>query len=208
MHKTILRLLVLILFTTVSFLQSANAQQSVARRWNELLLQAIREDFARPPIQARNLFHTSMAMYDAWAVYDTTAETLLLGKTYGGYYCPFEGISAPADVEAARRETISYAVYRILYRRFLYSPNAFSSISRFSSYMSELGYDPNVVSIDYGSGSPAALGNYIGYCVLSFGQSDGSNEQGNYANTFVTDRIDSAIKAVAMHPFTTQQAGD
>jgi hypothetical protein len=186
MHKTILRLLVLILFTTVSFLQSANAQQSVARRWNELLLQAIREDFARPPIQARNLFHTSMAMYDAWTVYDTTAETLLLGKTYGGYYCPFEGISAPADVEAARRETISYAVYRILYRRFLYSPNAFSSISRFSSYMSELGYDPNFVSIDYGSGSPAALGNYIGYCVLSFGQSDGSNEQGNYANTTYT----------------------
>ena len=29
--------------------------------------------------------------------------------------------------------------------------------------------------------------------------------QGNYANTFVTDRIDSAIKAVAMHPFTTRQ---
>ncbi len=29
--------------------------------------------------------------------------------------------------------------------------------------------------------------------------------QGNYANTFVTDRIDSAIKAVAMHPFVSQQ---
>jgi DNA-directed RNA polymerase I subunit RPA2 len=29
--------------------------------------------------------------------------------------------------------------------------------------------------------------------------------QGNYDNTFVTDRIESAIKAVAMHPFVTQQ---
>ena len=39
------------------------AQQSVARLWNEALLQSIREDFARPTIHARNLFHASVAMF-------------------------------------------------------------------------------------------------------------------------------------------------
>ena len=59
-----------------------SAQNSIARQWNELLLQGIREDFARPPVQARNLFHISVVMYDAWAAYDTTgnAEPFFLGK--------------------------------------------------------------------------------------------------------------------------------
>ena len=47
-----------------------NAQQSIARQWNEKILEAIRADFARPTVHARNLFHTSTAMYDAWAVYE------------------------------------------------------------------------------------------------------------------------------------------
>ena len=48
---------------------------SVAREWNEQLLFAIRNDFARPTVHARNLFHTSIAMYDAWAVFSDEAET-------------------------------------------------------------------------------------------------------------------------------------
>ncbi|MEZ4607095.1 MAG: hypothetical protein R2865_09955 [Deinococcales bacterium] len=54
-----------------------NPQHSVARYWNDALLQAIREDFARPTVHARNLFHSAIASYDAWAVYDDTAETYL-----------------------------------------------------------------------------------------------------------------------------------
>ena len=85
------------------------AQQSVARQWNETLLDAIRVDFARPTVHARNLFHTAIAMYDAWAVYDEVADTYFLGKTLGGYTCAFKrrdgqdrrhrsfGQSPPAD---------------------------------------------------------------------------------------------------------------
>ena len=40
-------------------------EESVARKWNEVLLEAIRNDFARPTVHARNLFHVSVAMYDA-----------------------------------------------------------------------------------------------------------------------------------------------
>ncbi|MBK8427213.1 MAG: hypothetical protein IPL27_15100 [Lewinellaceae bacterium] len=74
-----------------------SAQHSVARLWNEALLQSVRKDFARPPVHARNLFHTSLAMYDAWAAYDSTADTYLLGKTVGSYTCNFEGINMPAE---------------------------------------------------------------------------------------------------------------
>ncbi|MEN6337062.1 MAG: hypothetical protein ABFE01_22625, partial [Phycisphaerales bacterium] len=37
-------------------------EQSVARQWNEALLDAIRVDVARPTIHARNFFHVSLAM--------------------------------------------------------------------------------------------------------------------------------------------------
>ncbi|MEM9260007.1 MAG: hypothetical protein AAGA62_10195, partial [Bacteroidota bacterium] len=77
------------------FCTSARAQESkhsVAREWNEQLLEAIRNDFARPTVHARNLFHTSIALYDSWAIYDEEAETFLLGKTVRGFNCPFDSI--------------------------------------------------------------------------------------------------------------------
>ncbi|MCE7923578.1 MAG: T9SS C-terminal target domain-containing protein [Haliscomenobacteraceae bacterium CHB4] len=160
---------------------SAFAQTSVARRWNEVLLQSIREDFARPPVHARNLFHVSLALYDAWAAYDTVAETYLLGKTVGAYTCPFEGIPVPADIQAAREEAMSYAAYRVLKTRFVFSPNAGTTLARFNNLMATLGYDPNFVSTDYSGGSPAALGNYLGQCIVQMGLQDGANEQNNYA---------------------------
>jgi len=185
MKRILLRSVAVFIFLTSGLCQNATAQQSVARRWNELLIQAIREDFARPPVHARNLFHTSLAMYDAWAAYDTsgTADTYFLGKALGTYNCQFEGAPVPADIGAARRMAMSYAVYRVLVRRFQYSPNAFTSITRFNNYMMELGYDTNNFSTNYASGDPAALGNYIGYCLIFYSNTDGANEQGNYANT-------------------------
>ena len=49
---------------------SVSATESVARQWNELLLESIRNDFARPTVHARNLFHTSAAMWDAWSCFE------------------------------------------------------------------------------------------------------------------------------------------
>jgi hypothetical protein len=46
---------------------------SVARGWDEALLDAIRRALPNPPVHARNLFHLSVAMWDAWAVYDPQA---------------------------------------------------------------------------------------------------------------------------------------
>ncbi|NUO01722.1 MAG: hypothetical protein HUU01_14040, partial [Saprospiraceae bacterium] len=172
-----LSLVASIFVTTLGFAQN----ESVARKWNEALLQSIREDFARPPVHARNLFHTSMAMYDAWAAYDTVAKPYLLGNTVSGYTCPFEGVPTPANIEAAREQAMSFAMFRILLQRFALSPNFFAAYFRYTGLMTELGYDFDISSTNYQSGSPAALGNYIAQCVLQMGLQDGANEQFNYA---------------------------
>ncbi len=50
---------------------------SVARQWNEELLAAIRIDFPRPTVHARNLFHLSVAMWDSWAAFEPSARGYL-----------------------------------------------------------------------------------------------------------------------------------
>ena len=152
------------------------SQHSVARQWNEALLEAIRNDYARPTVHARNLFHISMAMYDAWAAYDDYAQTFFLGKSLGSYQNYFEGVLIPSNVEAARDEAISYACYRLLVSRFEISPGAEITLPRFDSLMILLGYDKNFTSTQYQEGVPAALGNYVAAQIIDFGLQDGSNE--------------------------------
>ncbi len=164
------------------FISETQAQHSVAREWNEVMLAAIRNDFARPTIHARNLWHTSMGMYDAWAIFDDEAETFLLGKTVSGFNCNFNGFPTPQDIEAAREEAISYVAYRLLTYRFQSSPGASTSIVEINNLMATLGYDSNFTSLDYSTGSAAALGNYIADCIINFGLQDNSNEALSYTN--------------------------
>ena len=151
------------LLCTLLFLSDVRATESVAREWNEALLEAIREDFARPTMHARNLFHFSVAVYDSWAVYDTTASTYFLGKTVDGYTCPFNGIMLPSasQKQLKQEETMSFAAFRLLMHRFKNSPGADSTLPRFQRLLVEQGYDESNISVDYESGDPAALGNYI-----------------------------------------------
>ena len=144
---------------------------SVARQWNELMLKAIRNDFARPPIHARNLYHVSAAMWDAWAVYDDTAEPIFLK----------ERIQAD-DIAAARHEAISYAAYRVLYRRYQISPGAYVSLPSFDDLLTELGYDYR--NTEREGNSPAAVGNRIAKLILDQGYDDGADELGSYAFEF------------------------
>src|SRR5213080_2440430 len=83
---------------------------SVARRWDEAMLDAIRRSLPNPPVHARNLFHVSVAMWDAWAAYDPTAAGYLFKEKLNVDRC---------DVGAARNEAISYAAYRVLTARFI-----------------------------------------------------------------------------------------
>ena len=158
---------------------SDRAGRSVARAWNEALLEAIRSDFARPTVHARNLFHVSAAMYDAWAGYDDAATPYLLNQERGGAACSLGPVPAPPDVAAARDEAVSYAAYRVLAHRFLNSPGALDTLPLLDSLLAALGYDPAVTTTDVSR--PAGLGNAVAACVIAYGLADGANEALGYA---------------------------
>lgn len=148
---------------------AGDVSHSVARQWNDALLDAIRKDFARPTVHARNLYHTSAAMWDAWAAYDCTAQSVLVEEN-----------ATAKDIEAAREEAISYAMFRLLNHRFANSPGAAISLPLFHDKMVELGYDPNDTTTV--GNTPAAVGNRIASGIIAFGLTDGANEAGGYAN--------------------------
>ena len=157
----------ILILLTITFL-GANAQgQSVARLWNEALLNAIRIDFPAPTVHARNLYHTSAAMYDAWVTFDTIGAGL--------FYTDKESAQ---DVAAARDEAISYAAYRVLSARYQLAVDPEASQAIFDAVMDELGYDPNITTTV--GDSPAAIGNRIAELILNETFDDGSNEVGNY----------------------------
>lgn len=166
------------------FMPVFGQEHSVARKWNEALLFCIRRDFARPTIHARNIFHTSMAMYDAWASFEPSACQYLLGNELGNFQSNFEGFAIPENRIAAQNEAISYAAYRILRQRFQNSPGGSISLGYLDSLHTSLGYSTSFVSQNYSNGSAAALGNYIANQIIQYGFTDGSNQQGNYESLY------------------------
>ncbi len=161
-----------------------NAQHSIAREWNEQLLEAIRKDFARPTVHARNLFHSSVLMYDAWAIFNNTAQPIFLGATFGDYYTEYAPIAIPTNKNEASKEIMSYAVFRLLTHRFANSPNAMETLASLETFFASLGYDKNNTSLNYSDGSYAALGNYMASKMIGFGFQDGANEENAYENQF------------------------
>ena len=176
------KIVLILLFFVSSLCESQN--RSIAREWNEQVLHAIRNDYARPTIHARNLFHTSIAIYDIWAVFNNKASTFLLGKTVGNYRCNFDGFYIGQSIDEDLKTAMSYAVYRIMLHRFSNSPGIEEIYLSINNLMDELGYDKNMQSVDYHNGNAAALGNYMANQIIAFSMLDGSNEQNDYANLF------------------------
>ena len=145
---------------------------TAARFWIEQLLEAIRIDTPRPTVHARNLFHLSIALWDAWVAYDT--------ETPAVPYLAVEAPPAVADADAARSTAMSFAAYRILSHRFAASPGAAESQAAFDAGMAALGHDAGFTSTD--GDAPEAVGNRIGATVVAFGASDGANEANDYAD--------------------------
>jgi len=168
----------------VSVLSLQVTGQTVAMQWNETVLEGIRNDFARPNVHARNLYHVSAAMYDAWAVYDTLAVPHLLGNTLGKYTCKFNGVPKATDVEAARREAISYAAYRLIKHRFRLSPDWDDTHKIIDSLFAKFGYDTSITDATYSNGKPSSLGNFIAAEYIKFGFQDGANEANKYVNRY------------------------
>jgi len=146
------------------------AQASVARAWNLQTLDAIVRERARPTIHARNLFHVSAAMYDAWATYVPHAQ---------GHYHN-ESAIAPGTPTTAQAEAVSYAAYRVLRHRFMNSIGAAITLPSLDTCMQDLGLDPTIQTTL--GGSPAAVGNRVAASVIAHGLADGANEQNSYVD--------------------------
>jgi hypothetical protein len=158
---------------------TADTTISIARLWNEALLEAIRNDFARPTVHARNLYHLSGAMYEAWAAFSPAQQMLLTTDQATAMQSVFR--HRPAHDQ---QEAISFVAYRLLVHRFRNSPGGRYTLGRLQTLFRLLGYDEENTLTDFGSGSPAALGNYLAQRWIEFGLRDGANEQNQYANQF------------------------
>ncbi|MFO0638988.1 MAG: vanadium-dependent haloperoxidase [Polyangiaceae bacterium] len=141
---------------------------SMARRWNEQALGAIRRDIPNPGVHARNLFHLSAAAWDAWAAHDPRATGFLFKD------------KVPSD-PAERDRAIAVASYRILKHRYARSAGGATSVACFDAFMAKLGLDPENASRDGVGG--VALGNRIGEAYVTRFADDGANEAKGYGDT-------------------------
>ena len=140
-----------------------NTNYSIARNWNERALEGIRMDTPHPPGQARNLFTFSTIMYDAWAAYDSNA----VGFIYRAKH-------TSTNIAEARREAMSYAMYRMMLERHAFSRTATNQADANPAFMRALGYDPDNVSRD--PSTPAGIGNRIYDAVSAYFLEDGSRQ--------------------------------
>ena len=157
---------------------------SVARLWNEVLLFSIRNDLARPTVHARNLFHVSAAMYDAWSIVNDKGSTYLIGNSLNGFTSEFDGFSNEDTDYIDDINSISYAAYRLILHRFNNSPGNDRIIGKANSLMNILGLDTNFLESDGYESSSSDLGNYIAEQYIQYGLLDGSNEQSDYINQY------------------------
>ena len=141
---------------------------SVARLWDDALLDAIRRDTPAPTVHARNLFHVSAAMWDAWAAYDPGATGYFVDEKHRA-----------ADVRAAREAALSYAAYRLLLHRYSYASGLEATFASLVRTMESLCY--RIDYVDTEGDSPAALGNRIASVAIARGADDGANEALRYA---------------------------
>ena len=177
-----IRKIIIISCFLISNISLSQEEHSVAREWMGIILDMIVEDGQGPTIQARNLFHTSVAMYDAWAAYDKKENTYFLGKNYNGYPLPFnpdfKRISKNTD--SLRKIAITHAAFGVIYGRYTQYGGKVRTIDPLFEKMANLGYKVTSRNTDYEEGSPEALGNYIAKYIIELGDKDNSREDNRH----------------------------
>jgi hypothetical protein len=161
--------------------------RSVARVWDETLLELIRQVVPAPTVHARNLFHTSAAMWDAWAAYDPTADGYFVDEKF------LDEQRSDDEVAAAREAAISFAAYRILLWRYATVSDLAVAREQLDAVMSSLCYRTDYDSTD--DDSPAAFGNRIAETVVDLGGDDGALEDERYVDNSYRPANDPLVVA-------------
>jgi hypothetical protein len=156
--------------------------QSVARKWNEVILLGVRNNFTRLITHAGNLLHISSAMFDAWSVHKPQAKSFLLGSEVAKFPCPSVNFTLPEDVLRCQEQAIRLAAYWIIQHRFTFSPSSVETIAAADIYMQAIEFSLEEKSLNYAQGSAVVLGRYI------------ANESSFYVNTsYQTVNFDLAL---------------
>jgi hypothetical protein len=140
------------------------SSENVVLRWNEALLQAVRESRLGPPMVARALAIAHTCMFDAWAAYDGVAAGTQLG----------DRLRRPANERRVSNkvDALSYAGYRAGVDLF---PGSRTSV--FDPLMASLGLDP--ADNSQHAATPVGIGNLAAQAVLAFRHRDGANQLGD-----------------------------
>jgi Na+-translocating ferredoxin:NAD+ oxidoreductase RnfD subunit len=139
----------------------ATYRGSIATLWDETAVEALRSGAASEPVQARDLFDVSSAMWNAWK-------------------------ASAGDTADARKAAISYAAYRVLLWQASFDSNLSRTFALLTREMRALCYSPDFIARD--GSSPAALGNRVGAAAITAGRQDGSNESLHYADPTFTSQ--------------------
>ena len=178
------------LLLSASVTQLLAKQRSVAREWNEELLSAIRLSIPDPPAHARNLFHTAVAMYGAWAAYDEVSQ---------GYLFHEKIHPRPLDLASARNVAINHAAYRILRNRFSSGVNSATILANIDARLVSLGHSPaSAQSPASNTQLPADLGKRAADAILAWAANDGFSEFAHpqVYTTNINPNLDQPISAL------------
>jgi Na+-translocating ferredoxin:NAD+ oxidoreductase RnfD subunit len=144
---------------------------SIATVWAETADAALHSGAASAPVQSRDLFDLSAAMWNAWK-------------------------ASARDGTPARNAAISYAAYRVLLWDASFDSNLSSTFGLLAREMRALCYSTDFTTAE--GRSPAALGNRIAAAAIAARRHDGSNESQHYADPTFTSRNQPLIVHAAV----------
>lgn len=141
---------------------------SIVLDWNEAMLAAIRSAAPRPTVRARTMYIASVAMYDAWAVYDDDAIPVALPTS----------LRRPSNEQTAenQRKAVAYAGYDVLTDLF---PQYESDTGAFANLLNQQGFGVNDTEDPM---LPAGIGNLAAQAIIEARADDGSNVANDFAD--------------------------
>lgn len=163
---------------------------SIARKWIDILLESIRNDFARPPVHARNLFHISAMMYDIYSLFKSKIDNQNLSKNYlinqsfNDRIYSLNLDKLDIDDMSDIKYVISHACNHFIKERFKNSPSFTKTYRIIDSMMVTLDLDYTDFDQNYSNGELSSLGNYISNLYIKYGRLDNSNEENDYSNSY------------------------
>lgn len=149
-----------ILLVCTSLAQTSLQEPSLVVRWNEVAVQAICYKSRKVTAMARALYLVHQAMYDAWAMYDSTARPVIAS----------EALKRPSSehTEENKAAAVSQAAFTMLLALF---PDYERASNLFSKILDEYRYEPYTSGTD----TPEAIGFQVAREVLVYRSVDGAN---------------------------------